>query len=100
MEARLELHDAHFESIEKKLEEHDEKFRNIFKHFDQVYQRFERLETEYYAISVAIDRIEKKLDGEISKREFLEKEVLDLKGKIQILYNRVEEIENQLKGVT
>ena len=59
-------------------------------------------------ISSAIDRIEKKLerlerideklDIEISKREFIEKEILELKGKVQILQSKIEEIEIRIKG--
>ena len=56
-------------------------------------------------ISSAIDRMEKKLerideklDIEISKREFIEKEILELKGRVQILQSRIEEIEIRLKG--
>jgi len=47
-----------------------------------------------------LERIEKKQDIEISRREFLEKEVLDLKGKVQALQTRIEEVENRLKSFT
>lgn len=101
IDARLDQHDSHFGKIEKKLEEHDEKFRDIFTHFDQVYQRFDRLETEYYAISAVLSRIEKRLehyDRYVEKTESLEKEVGDLKGRVQILQSKIEEIEIRLKG--
>jgi len=45
-----------------------------------------------------LERIEEKLDIEISKREFIEKEILELKGRVQILQSRIEEVENRLKG--
>jgi polyhydroxyalkanoate synthesis regulator phasin len=42
--------------------------------------------------------MEKKLDIEISKREFIEKEILELKSRVRVLQDRIEEIENRLKG--
>ena len=45
-----------------------------------------------------LERIDEKLDIEISKREFIEKEILELKGRVQILQSRIEEIEIRLKG--
>jgi len=99
IDVRLNEHDTRFDRIEKKLEEHDDKFRDIMTHFDQMYQRFERLETEYYAISAALGRLEKRVDHFVEKTEF-EKEVFDLKGRVQILQSRIEEIENRLKGVS
>jgi len=45
-----------------------------------------------------LERIEKKLDTEIATREFLGKEIFELKGRVQILQSRIEEVENRLKG--
>ena len=108
VDQRFEQIDQRFERVEKKLEEHDERFRDLSKHSDEIHKRFERIETEYLMISSAIDRMEKKLerlerieeklDMEITKREFLEKEILELKGRVQVLQSGIEEIENRLKG--
>lgn len=108
LEPKFDQIDRRFERVEKKLEEHDERFRDLSKHFDEIYKRFERLETEYLMISSAIDRMEKKLerlerieekpDVEILKREFIEREILELKSRVQVLQGRIEEIENRLKG--
>ena len=107
-----------FRAIRSKLDEHDQKFRDILYHFDQIYQRFERLETEYYSIIAAVDRIEQrldrfeqrldkieqgqheigeKLDKEISIREHIEKEIKDLKQRVLILQERIEDLGKRLK---
>ena len=60
---------------------------------ERVQACIERLETEYYAIKAAIDRIEQQLD-----KERLEGEVADLKQRVSILQERVEELEKRLKA--
>src|SRR4030067_3826113 len=87
-----------FDRIEKRLDEHDKKFRDILNHFDQIYERFERLETEYYSITAGLQRIEDKLDKEISKGELLEREISALRGRGSKLQERIEEIDSQLKS--
>ncbi len=107
-----------FKAIRSKLEEHDQKFKDLLQHFDQIYQRLDRLETEYYSIKAGIDRIETRLDAvenrldgldkghreiieklnkEISIREVLEKEIRDLKHRVAILQERIEDLEKRLK---
>lgn len=87
-----------FDQIDKRLEEYDQKFRDILKHFDQIYQRFERLETEYYSIIAGLQKIEDKLDSEISKRELIEREIAALRERVSKLQERIEEIDSQLKS--
>jgi len=87
-----------FDRIEKRLDGQDLRLRDILKHFDEIYQRFERLETEYYSISSALQRIEDKLDQEISKRELLEKEIAALRERVSKLQHRIENIDQQLKS--
>ena len=93
-----------FDKIDKKLEEHDKKFNDLLSHFDQIYNRLDRLETEYFAITAGLQRVEKqlltieeKLDKEITLRERLEKEVSDLKQRVNLLQREIEEIEIRLK---
>lgn len=66
---------------------------------------------EYYSIVAAIDRVEKRLDNiehgqnvmsenldkEISIRENLEREIKDLKQRVSILQERIEDLEKRLK---
>jgi chromosome segregation ATPase len=93
-----------FDKIDKKLEEHDKKFNDLLNHFDQIYNRLDHLETEYFAITAGLQRVEKqlltieeKLDKEITLRERLEKEVSDLKQRVSLLQREIEEIEIRLK---
>jgi chromosome segregation ATPase len=96
-----------FDKIDKKLEEHDKKFNDLLSHFDQIYNRLDRLETEYFAITAGLQRVEKqligieeKLDKEIALRERLEKEVSDLKQRAAVLQKEIEEIEIRLKTIS
>ncbi|MBS3918425.1 MAG: hypothetical protein KG012_06015 [Deltaproteobacteria bacterium] len=109
-----ELIEPQFNKIGQKLEEHDKKFADLSDHFDQIYQRLDRLETEYYTITIALQRIEErldrvegqlgrmegKLDKEIALKERLEKEITDLKQRVFILQSRIEELENNLKTIS
>src|SRR4030067_2333219 len=47
-----------FDKIDKKLEEHDKRFDDLLGHFDQIYNRLEKLETEYFAITSSLHRVE------------------------------------------
>ena len=96
-----------FDRLNKRLDEHDKKFADLLAHFDQIYTKLDRLETEYYAITAGLQRledrmgsIEEKLDKEIDIRERLEKEVSDLKQRVISLQARIEEIENHLKTIS
>jgi chromosome segregation ATPase len=100
-----------FKEIRKKLNEHDEKLKDILEHFDKIYTKLDRLGTEYLSIVAAIERIEKKLDNiehgqnlingkldrEISIRENLEKEIKELKQRVSLLQERIEDLEKRLK---
>jgi chromosome segregation ATPase len=94
-----------FRAIRTKLGEHDQKFKDLLDHFDRIYTRLDRLETEYFSINAAIDRLEsvigkidKKLDAELSLRERLEKEILDLKQRVSVIQDRIEDLEKRLKS--
>lgn len=109
-----ELIEPQFNKLGQKLEEHDKKFADLLDHFDQIYQRLDRLETEYFTITIALQRIEErldrvegqlgrmegKLDKEIALKERLEKEITDLKQRVFILQSRIEELENNLKTIS
>ena len=106
-----------FRAIRGKLEEHDQKFKDLIEHFDRIYTRLDRLETEYYSLVAAVDRIEhrldnveqrlgkievcldgidQKLDKEISIREIIEREIKDLKERISVLQDRIDDLEKRL----
>jgi chromosome segregation ATPase len=70
--------------------------RDILGHFDEIYRRFERLEQEYQAIAQALRRIEMRLSDETTRRERLERDVVELKGRVAALLVRIEEIERRL----
>ena len=108
IESYIQNHiEPRFDKIDKELEDHGKKFNDLLNHFDQIYNRLERLETEYFTITAGLQRIEKqliavegKLDKEISLRERLEKEVLDLKQRVVFLQRQIEEIEIRLKTIS
>lgn len=76
----------------------DERFREVFGHFDEIYRRLERLEQEYYAIVEALRRIEALLADEQVKREVLERRVDELKHQVAVLEDRIQELEQRLRG--
>ncbi len=108
IESYIQNHiEPRFDKIDKELEDHGKKFNDLLNHFDQIYNRLDRLETEYFTITAGLQRIEKqliavegKLDKEISLRERLEKEVLDLKQRVVFLQRQIEEIEIRLKTIS
>lgn len=65
---------------------------------DSVYRRLERLEQEYYAIVEVLRRIESLLADEQVKREILERRVNELKHQVAALQDRVQELEQRLRG--
>jgi len=67
-------------------------------HFDEIYRRLERLEQEYYAIVEALRRIESLLADEQVKREVLERRVGELKHQVAVLEDRIQELEQRLRG--
>jgi chromosome segregation ATPase len=99
------LVEPEFRTIRSKLDVHDQKLKDLLDHFDRIYARLDRLETEYFSINAAIDRLEgivgkidKKLDAELSLRERLEKEILDLKQRVSVIQDRIEDLEKRLKS--
>ena len=65
--------------------------------FDEVYRRLERLESEYYAISAALIRVEKMISEEPSDREELKREVEDLKSRLAALEKKLADLERDLR---
>lgn len=51
-----------FNKIGQKLEEHDKRFADLSDHSDRIYFKLDRLETEYYTITISLQRIEERLD--------------------------------------
>jgi predicted nuclease with TOPRIM domain len=94
--------DRRFGALERRFDalEHrvDEGFREVLGHFDEIYRRLERLEQEYYAIVEALGRIEASLADEPVKREVLERRVDELKHQVAVLEDRIQELEQRLRG--
>ncbi len=74
-------------------DEMNSRFRESFSHSDAIYARFDRLETEYQALSAAISRLETR---SLSRAEF-EREVEQLRGRIDHLQHRLGELEKMHK---
>ena len=87
--------ESRFDTLEHRV---DEGFREVLGHFDEIYRRLERLEQEYYAIVEALRRIESLLTDEQVKREVLERRVDELKHQVAVLEDRIQELEQRLRG--
>jgi phage shock protein A len=66
--------------------------------FDAVFKRLDRLESEYTALSAAVARIEKRLEGVDQKIDklALRAELLELKERVHALEQKIADIEAQL----
>ena len=95
VDRRFGVFEQRFDAGERRAEE---RFREILGHFDEIYRRLERLEQEYYAIVEALQRIESLLADEQVKREVLERRVDELKHQVAVLQDRIQELEQRLRG--
>jgi chromosome segregation ATPase len=74
----------------------DERFREVSGHFDEIYRRLERLEQEYYAISRQLRRIEMAMTDDGERREILERDLVALRERVNVLQARLDDIERRL----
>ncbi len=77
--------------------EMDERFREVFGHFDSMYRRFERLEQEYHAISQQLRRVATALTVDTERRASLERDLADLKERVDVLQAQLDDIERRLR---
>src|ERR1700730_1792110 len=77
--------------------EMDEAVRELFGHFESIYRRFERLEQEYHAISQQLRRVEIALTVDTDRRASLERDLADLKERVDVLQAQLDDIERRLR---
>lgn len=95
LDRRFGVLEQRFDASEQRA---DERFREILGQFDEIYRRLERLDQEHYAIVEALRRIESLLADEQVKREVLERRVDELKHRVAALQDRIQELEQRLRG--
>jgi len=66
-------------------------------HLDRVEHRLDRVDQRLDRLEQGPREIVEKLDKEISIREILEKEIKDLKQRVSILQERIEDLDKRLK---
>ena len=98
IDRRFDAIDRRFDALDRRLDAHDERFREILGHLEAIYGRLERLEQEYYAIVEGLRRIEGLLADERSRREMLERGLIELKERVALLQVRIDEMERRLRG--
>jgi chromosome segregation ATPase len=64
---------------------------------DKVEGRLGKVEGLLENVGTRLNGMEQKLDKEISLREHIEKEIKDLKQRVSILQERIEDLEKRLK---
>ena len=67
-------------------------------HFDAIYKRLDRLESEYHALTAAVQRLEERMAAVEQKldRMALRSELLELKAQVATLEERIAQLESEI----
>ena len=67
-------------------------------HFDAIYKRLDQLESEYHALTAAVQRLEERMAGVEQKldRMALRSELIELKAQVANLEERIAQLESEI----